>query len=278
MLDQTWLQVLYYMTLYPQYLPTLMEEAAQIIGECGWTKDALDRLEKLDSFIRETQRLSPLASGKESVAPTGYLVLILNASVSTQRLALEDFTFSNGVRIPKGTMIQGVATPVHLDPKFYSNPDEFQPFRFFSDDPDVPKKDMATISSEFLPFSYGRNAWCVVHIVFQSLADSDITMFHIIALVGGTRKRSSSRGSLTSCSIMTLKWRKSMKANSRPISTSRLRVCQIHGRRCDSRLEGGLPAIPYGGIAWHRFYLQELAMIVIAELRVYDLIYLIFTT
>jgi Cytochrome P450 len=126
----------------------------------------------------------------KSVPPTGYLVLILNDSVSTQRLALEDFTFSNGVRIPKGTMIQGVATPVHLDSKLYSNPDEFQPFRFFSDDPDVPKKDMTTISLEFLPFSYGRNAWCVVHIpiVFPSLTDSDITMFHFIALVGGTRK------------------------------------------------------------------------------------------
>lgn len=79
--------------------------------------------------------------------------------MSTQRLALQDFTFSNGVRIPKGTIIQGVATPVHLDPKIYDNPDEFKPFRFISDDPDVPKQDMATISLKFLPFSYGRNAW-----------------------------------------------------------------------------------------------------------------------
>jgi hypothetical protein len=60
---QTWLQALYYMTSYPQYLPILREEAAQVIGECGWTKGGIDRLEKLDSFIRETQRISPLASG-----------------------------------------------------------------------------------------------------------------------------------------------------------------------------------------------------------------------
>jgi cytochrome P450 len=119
---QTWLQTLYYMTLYPQYLSTLREEADQVIGECGWTKDALDRLEKLDSFIRETQRLSPLAPGKDSVTHNGHRVLILITPVSTQRLAVEDFTFSNGVRIPKGTIIQGVATPVHLDPTIYDDP------------------------------------------------------------------------------------------------------------------------------------------------------------
>ena len=96
-------------------------------------------------------------------------MLILNIPVSAQRLALQDFTFSNGVRIPKGTIIQGVATPVHLDPMFYDNPDEFMPFRFFSDDPDVPKRDIATISLEFLPFSFGRNAWYVLHCFITSL-------------------------------------------------------------------------------------------------------------
>ena len=79
--------------------------------------------------------------------------------MSTQRLAHQGFTFSNGVRIPKGTVIQGVATPVHLDPMFYDNPGELMPFRFFSDAPDVPKRDIATISLEFLPFSFGRDAW-----------------------------------------------------------------------------------------------------------------------
>lgn len=150
------------MTLYSQYLSVLREEAAQVVEECGWTKDAVDRLEKLDSFIRETQRISPLASGKDSATPNVYPVLTSRTLVSTQRLAVEDFTFSNGVRIPKGTVIQGVATPVHSDPTIYDDPNDFKPFRFFSDDPDVPKKDMATISLEYLPFSYGRNAWCVM--------------------------------------------------------------------------------------------------------------------
>jgi len=114
--------------------------------------------------------------------------------VSTQRLALEDFTFSNGVRIPKGTKVQGVAIPVHLDPTVYDNPDKFQPFRFVSDDPDVPKKDMATISLEFLPFGYGRNAWYVCapfHSISRSSIDTDVIVHHIIAPVGGTRKQSS---------------------------------------------------------------------------------------
>jgi hypothetical protein len=199
MAGQTWLQALYYMTAYPQYLPILREEASQVIGECGWTKDALDRLSKLDSFIRETQRLSPLASRKCSFIPTAISVLIPDAPVSTQRLALQDFTFSNGVRIPKGTIIQGVATPVHMDPKVYDNPEEFQPFRFFSDDPDVPKRDMVTISLEFLPFSYGRNAWCVLllfHCISRAFIDTDcsryINTIFVIAPVGGTHKQSSS--------------------------------------------------------------------------------------
>jgi len=169
--------------------------------------------------------------------------------VSTQRLALEDFTFSNGVRIPKGTIIQGVATPVHLDPTVYDNPDEFQPFRFFSDDPDVPKKDMATISLEFLPFSYGRNAWYVCtqfHYTSRSSIDTDVIVYHIIAPVGGTRKQSSNWGSLICFFITILKWRRSMKANGLPISFSRQRVCQIRGQRCDSGPEKGLLETPYG--------------------------------
>jgi len=114
--------------------------------------------------------------------------------VSTQRLAVKDFTFSNGVRIPKGTIIQGVATPIHMDPSIYSDPNNFNPFRFFSDDPDVPKKDMATISLEYLPFSYGRNAWCVTHLPITPFDILLTTLYlsHNIAPVGGTRKRLSS--------------------------------------------------------------------------------------
>ena len=183
------------MSLYSQYLPVLREEAAQVIEECGWTKDALDRLEKLDSFIRETQRISPLASGEDSVKPNGYSVLTSIALVSTQRVAVEDFTFSNGVRIPKGTIIQGVATAVHLDPTIYDDPNDFKPFRFFSDDPDVPKKDMATISLEYLPFSYGRNAWYVMNLPIAPVDRLLILLLLCamkIAPAGGTHKQSSS--------------------------------------------------------------------------------------
>ena len=63
LLSQTFLHVLYYLALEPKHVQALREEIEPILEEEGWTKAALDRMIKVDSFVRESQRLNPLAAG-----------------------------------------------------------------------------------------------------------------------------------------------------------------------------------------------------------------------
>ena len=78
------------------------------------------------------------------------------------RVAVRDFTFSDGTFIPKGTHVAATARPVHLDPNIYGDPLVFKPFRF-SEAPegtaDAIKNQMVTTSLENLHFGHGKHAW-----------------------------------------------------------------------------------------------------------------------
>jgi len=50
--------------------------------------------------------------------------------VTTTRLTLRPFTFSNGVTIPAGTLISLPTRATHQDELIYENPNEFDGFRF----------------------------------------------------------------------------------------------------------------------------------------------------
>ena len=43
-----------------EYLQPLREEVEEIIQREGWTKSAVDQMYKIDSFIKESQRLHPI--------------------------------------------------------------------------------------------------------------------------------------------------------------------------------------------------------------------------
>jgi hypothetical protein len=52
---------LYRLLANPEYIEPLREEVDAVIKEEGWTKAGIDKMHKIDSFIRETQRLGGLA-------------------------------------------------------------------------------------------------------------------------------------------------------------------------------------------------------------------------
>jgi flavorubredoxin len=45
------------------YLTALREEAEEMVGSYGWTKEAMNRMRKLDSFLKESSRLRGIGSG-----------------------------------------------------------------------------------------------------------------------------------------------------------------------------------------------------------------------
>ena len=52
-------QVLFDLCAHPEYVEILRQEALEILSKEGYTKQALADMKKMDSFMRESQRLSP---------------------------------------------------------------------------------------------------------------------------------------------------------------------------------------------------------------------------
>ncbi|PVF91047.1 cytochrome P450 [Serendipita vermifera] len=142
----TFVHALYHLAASPQYITELREEVMDLTFTGDWTKNAIDRMRKLDSFVRETQRLSGIQN------------------VAMVRVAMQDFSFSNGVRVPKGEMVMAVGNPLHHDPEVYPNPYEFRPFRSLEqvETEGLPKSsrkyDMATPSAQFMAWGLGKHA------------------------------------------------------------------------------------------------------------------------
>lgn len=167
----------------------MRQEIDEITAEMGWTKDAISHMHKVDNFMKECQRINPLGactshftsphSCPQSFYPGSFSVprswLMMPVAVTMSRKALKDFTFSNGVKVPAGSLISTHQWAVHQDSKFYSHPDVFDPDRYIEVDTSTKgakggngdgqkevRKTMYTTSKSYLPFGHGRHAWSVL--------------------------------------------------------------------------------------------------------------------
>ncbi|KAI0000304.1 cytochrome P450 [Russula vinacea] len=161
----TSLAILYRLLAHPEYLEPLREEVDAAIKEEGWTKAGIDRMHKIDSFIRESQRLDSF---------------ILSALT---RVALRPFTFSNGVTVPAGTLVSVPACAIHTDERIYPKADEFDGFRFAKlckseGDSMTSKYQSVSVSSEHLAFGLGRHA-CPGR--FFAVNEAKVLFAHILA-------------------------------------------------------------------------------------------------
>lgn len=58
LVSQSFTHALLNLATYPQYCTPLREEASVVINEDGWTKTAMTKLVKMDSFLKESQRFN----------------------------------------------------------------------------------------------------------------------------------------------------------------------------------------------------------------------------
>ncbi len=63
-------QVLYRLLSHPEYIEPLRQEVDAVISEEGWTKVGIDKMHKIDSFLRETQRFDGITLGSLSSIPS----------------------------------------------------------------------------------------------------------------------------------------------------------------------------------------------------------------
>jgi cytochrome P450 len=107
--------VLYDITAEPQYTTEIRDEIQQTFDadNGNWSHATYARLGKLDSVLRESQRMSP---------PT---------ILGMKRLFNESFTFKDGTHVPRGAY---VAMPIHAienDPDITTNPTRFDGLRSY---------------------------------------------------------------------------------------------------------------------------------------------------
>ncbi|KAF8899435.1 cytochrome P450 [Infundibulicybe gibba] len=113
--SMTFTHALFHLASRPQYAVLIREELEANIhtgSQNVWGKGNLEKCWKLDSFLRESQRLNGLGA------------------LALPRRAMVPYTFSDGTVVPPGTIITAAPTAIHLDDALYENPNYFDGFRF----------------------------------------------------------------------------------------------------------------------------------------------------
>ncbi|KAI0113688.1 cytochrome P450 [Nemania sp. FL0031] len=148
----TFTNLLFDLCAHPEWIPILREEVETVTKELGLPmstqknglKQWLRRLEKLDSFIVESQRMSP--------------VLLLGP----QRQVLEPLTLGDGTYIPQGSRICWAGYNHTNNPTITPNPGTFDPMRSYvkrHSSPDQMNKHLAgQTHPDNLSFGYGKAA------------------------------------------------------------------------------------------------------------------------
>ncbi|KAJ7049341.1 cytochrome P450 [Mycena amicta] len=143
-------QALFHLAHEPHYVEPLREELAAAVAEDGWTKTAMSKCIKLDSFLRESQRFN-------GASAVNINRIVVNPS---------GFTFSDGTHLPQGTFLAAATHATHHDGENYADPDVFDGFRFakMRDGEDTAnskgsiKLQMVAPDVKYLSFGLGRHA------------------------------------------------------------------------------------------------------------------------
>ncbi|KAL8825028.1 MAG: hypothetical protein Q9191_004661 [Dirinaria sp. TL-2023a] len=139
---------LYEITARPEYIPSLRKEIEQAMAEDkGWQKTTHAKLQKLDSFMKEVQRVNPPSAPYPS-------------SVGFKRVVMEPITLSDGLHLPRGTYICVVTTSHLQDDVAAPGPDNFDGYRYLkkAQDPNAGRLLFTSTDIDHIHFGHGRYA------------------------------------------------------------------------------------------------------------------------
>lgn len=158
---------MFYLAAHPEWLKPLRDEVEEVTKAEGWTKDSVNKLNKVDSFLRESQRYCALGtSTSPRLPPCTHETLTRGFfAESLRRTAMQDYTFSDGTFIPKGTKVAIPMHAIHHDEEIYPHADVFDPWRWSDvrqDDTEATKYQMVSTGPEHVAFGHGRHGWYVL--------------------------------------------------------------------------------------------------------------------
>ncbi|KAK0494784.1 cytochrome P450 [Armillaria luteobubalina] len=134
---------LYCLAAHPECARPLREELEAVIETDGWTKQAMGKMRKMDSFLQETERIYGVGA------------------LGMGRAVRKDFVFSDGSVVPAGAHVSVAAAATHLDLNNYEDPYEFKPWRFSEmreKDGESIHHQMVTPRLDYILFGIGRTA------------------------------------------------------------------------------------------------------------------------
>lgn len=113
--EMTTTHLLLDLAAHPGFVEEVRAEMVAALAETGgeMNNSYIHKLQKLDSFMKESQRLNPL---------TLY---------TFQRLAMRDFELEDGTFIPRDTFLALDASQGYMDAELWSDPETFDPLRFY---------------------------------------------------------------------------------------------------------------------------------------------------
>ncbi|PHH78944.1 hypothetical protein CDD80_5976 [Ophiocordyceps camponoti-rufipedis] len=123
----------------------LRDEAREVLeGDEGWThKDSMNKLEKMDSFMREVQRLR------------GNIISFL-------RKVMKPISLSDGTQLPIGTRVIAPLAGIAHDERFFPNANDFDHLRFYRLRHESAKANnrmqFTALSDTYVNFGAGRHA------------------------------------------------------------------------------------------------------------------------
>ncbi|KAI4207809.1 MAG: hypothetical protein LQ348_000446 [Seirophora lacunosa] len=117
-----------------QYREEILDEMRSVQQERGttWTKASLAKLNKLDSFMKESQRVNPIGLGKASQACLWNLStpILRLSTVTVTRAAVKPYTFKDGFHLPANTLISFSMAELNRDPDVWPDSETFDGSRF----------------------------------------------------------------------------------------------------------------------------------------------------
>ncbi|MCJ1247522.1 hypothetical protein MMC30_004736 [Trapelia coarctata] len=107
--------IVFDLAAYPEHIEELRQELKEVVGDNGVIdKITLPKLRKFDSFVRESQRLSPPSI----------------ANIPRYVTSPSGFRTSTGHLIPQGYTVMIRAEPINRDANLWPDPEKFDGFRF----------------------------------------------------------------------------------------------------------------------------------------------------
>lgn len=139
--------VLYDLAAIPGYIDVLRKEINEVIKQDGpwlsWEKSSFYKLKKLDSFMRESQRLNP------------------PSLLSYHRVMQQDHVLQDGTLLSRGTHISMPVNAIQNHPSVTPNPEVFDPLRYYKlrqREGESHLHQFATTEPDILNFGHGKYA------------------------------------------------------------------------------------------------------------------------